>query len=89
MTHALKTWPAYFLAITSGRKNFEVRKNDRPFKEGDIILLQEYDADKKQYTGKEWQGEITYVMNDSEFCKKGFVIMGIKEKESWVNHSAL
>lgn len=81
MTHALKTWPSYFLDITSGHKTFEVRKHDRPFKEGDVLLLQEYDPEKRQYTGQEWKGEITYLMNEPEFCKKGFVIMGIKEKE--------
>lgn len=79
MTHALKTWPAYFQAIESGSKRFEVRKADRNFKVGDRILLQEYNSTEKVYTGKEWDGVITFLMDDPEFVKKGFVVFGIKE----------
>lgn len=63
MTHALKTWPEFYKAVESGKKKFEVRVNDRPFKTGDILLLQEYDNDVKQYTGKELQKRITYILN--------------------------
>jgi len=82
MTHALKTWPEYFEAISSGFKTFEVRKDDRKFNSGDVVLLQEYDNKTEEYTGAEWTGEITYIMRDPAFVKKGFVIFGIKEIES-------
>lgn len=81
MTHALKTWPPFFEAIESGSKTFEVRKADRPFKVGDKILLQEYDMEEKSYTGKEWYGHITYIMDDPNYVKKGFVIFGIREND--------
>jgi len=81
MTHALKTWPKYFKAVTSGLKPFEVRKNDRTFNSGDKILLQEFDPEKSEYTGEEWEGVITYTMGDPEFVKKGYIVFGIKEKE--------
>ena len=42
MTHALKTLPEYFAAVKDGSKPFEVRKNDRDFKKGDKVLLQEH-----------------------------------------------
>lgn len=81
MTHALKTTPAFFADIKSGSKPFEVRKNDRNFKVGDRILLQEYHPEKG-YTGEEWEGSITYILDDAEFCKKGFVVFAIKEREN-------
>ncbi len=37
--HHLKTWPQFFEQSRAGVKPFEVRKNDRPFKVGDIIVL--------------------------------------------------
>ena len=42
MTHHLKTRPEYFQAVIDGRKPFEVRKNDRNFKEGDRVILEEF-----------------------------------------------
>lgn len=47
--HDLKCWPQYFWSVVRGEKPFEIRKNDRNFKVGDYLGLQEYDpmlADK-------------------------------------------
>jgi hypothetical protein len=40
--HELKTWPEYFKAIKKGEKTFELRKNDRDFEKGDILVLREF-----------------------------------------------
>ncbi len=81
MTHALKTWPSFYLEIQKGLKTFELRKADRPFKIGDTLLLQEYDNDKKEYTGNEMPMEVIYVFSDEAFgLKKGYVLLGIQEK---------
>lgn len=58
------------------QKPFEVRFNDRDFKMYDYLWLQEY---LTGYTGRECQFEVTCVLDDSRFCKEGFVIMGIKK----------
>lgn len=75
--HELKTWPEYFKAVASGEKNFEIRKNDRDFKVGDILILKEYDPVKKEYTGDYVGREITYIMNEQPFVKEGYVVMSI------------
>lgn len=51
--HTLKTWPEYFEAIWSGKKNFEIRKADRDFKVGDCLILLEYDPEANVYTTRE------------------------------------
>src|SRR5690348_13292378 len=43
-THVLKVWPDFYAAIASGRKTFEIRKDDRDFAEGDRLLLREWDS---------------------------------------------
>lgn len=63
MTHALKTWPEHYQGIASGKKKFEVRKNDRPFEVGDTLILQEYNPDTKRYTGQESTFQISYILH--------------------------
>lgn len=41
--HELKTWSPFFEAIANEEKTFEVRRNDRDFQVGDILLLREWD----------------------------------------------
>ena len=78
MTHALKTQPQFFSAISSGEKTFEVRKSDRPFQVGETLLLQEWDG---RYTGNEYPVIITYILKGGNFgIDKDYVVMGIKEK---------
>jgi len=83
MLHALKSEIGYFAAVMSGEKTFEVRKYDRPFKVDDELVLQEFDPKEKAYTGREWFGRITHLMDTERFCKKGFCILSIKSKESY------
>lgn len=82
MTHALKAWPEYFRAVEEGAKTFEIRKDDRFFKLGETILLQEWDDVQEKYTGKELKKVISYILRDcSKFgLKTGFVILGLKEE---------
>lgn len=67
MKHELKTWPEYFQAAWVGDKTFEIRKNDRDFKERDEIVLREFQPDLEepfeadQYTGREIHGFIRYL----------------------------
>lgn len=86
MTHALKTWPEYFAALASGEKTFEIRRNDRPFKIGDKLLLQEWDPKHEQYTGSELTMRITYILS-GDVNKFGlfadYCVMGIKEIENY------
>jgi len=47
-THELKEWPEFFAHTLSGRKKFQLRKNDRDFRVGDELLIKEYDP-KAEY----------------------------------------
>lgn len=79
MEHKLKILSKYYEAILQGKKTFEVRKDDRPFQEGDTLLLEEcVTPDGCGYTGREMKVEVTYILRDSEYVKDGYCIMGIK-----------
>ena len=75
MVHAVKIDPIYFKASAAGIKTFEVRKKDRPYIAGDYIALNEWDGEK--YTGKCTLHKITYILADPEYCKDGYIILGL------------
>lgn len=74
--HYLKISPEYFRAIEKNEKTFEVRYNDRNYKKSDILILQEWL--NGEYTGREIIAEVTYMLDDPNYCKEGYVILGIK-----------
>lgn len=76
--HNLKVKPQYFKDILRGVKKFEVRRNDRNFKVNDLMVLEEYDSKNKVYTGKYINTEITYVLDDPEYCKEGYVVIAFE-----------
>ena len=77
MTHFLKIYPWYFHLIEIGVKTFEVRLNDRDYKVGDVLCLKEY-CHWGIYTGRSIRKTICYILDDPEYCKEGYVILGIK-----------
>jgi len=56
-----KIWPEYFEAVSSGKKKFEFRLNDFEIKEGDTLVLEEWDPKIKEYTGRKIEKKVTYV----------------------------
>ena len=77
----LKILPEYFEDIKFGLKDFELRKNDRDYKVGDIIVLKEYDDG--MYTGRKLKKKIKYVLTGCEEfgLKEGYCILGLRELE--------
>ena len=64
MLHELKTYPKYFQETIEGNKLFEIRKNDRNFQVGDVLLLKEWDNIK--YTGREVGAMVRYGLIQSQ-----------------------
>lgn len=77
MTHELKILPEYFEAVVSGRKQFEIRKNDRDFNVSDRLYLREWNGE--EFTGDSYKAEITYITDYAQ--KDGYVVLGIRGVE--------
>lgn len=76
VVHKLKIKTQYFEDVKNGRKTFELRKNDRDFKVGDTLLLEEYNGG---YTGRFIKVIITYLLKGGNYgLDKDYVILGIK-----------
>jgi hypothetical protein len=82
--HVLKTWPEYFDAVVSGVKTFEVRRDDRGYREGDVLILQRWEPERQAYstdaTGHPeiMSKRVSYVLRGGQFgVEQGFVVMGL------------
>lgn len=82
-----KIWPEYFEAVQGGKKKFELRLNDFDIKEGDILLLQEWNPETKSYSGREIEKKVTFVGKwkldelfwpEEEIKEKGILIISLE-----------
>lgn len=78
MMHELKLVQPYFEAVSAGKKNFEVRRNDRDFQVGDTLILKEFRTISGTYTGKQLERTIVYLLDHPDYVKPGMVIMAIE-----------
>ena len=72
----VKILPEYYEAVKCGDKTFEVRLNDRDYQVNDILHLQEFN--NGEYTGRELVKVVSYILNDSTYCKEGYVVLALK-----------
>lgn len=77
MIHELKIHCKFFPQVVDLEKRFEVRKNDRNYQEGDFLALNEID-ENGAYTGQSVLMRVTYILDDSFYCKDNMIIMSIE-----------
>ncbi len=56
-----KLWPDGFEAVAAGRKTYELRLNDFEVEEGDILVLQEWDQESGNFTGRVVEKRVGHV----------------------------
>ena len=78
MIHQLKVKKQFFGKLVEKKKKFEIRKNDRNFSVGDFVGLNEVDENGVE-TGTWMLQRIVYIMNDEEYCKEGYVVLGLED----------
>lgn len=97
MIHSVKCNYKHFESLKDGTKTFEVRKNDRLYKVGDFLAVNEFvpsenidpyslnpdlrHADGGAYTGDCLLYKITFILDDPQYCKDGMIILGLARVE--------
>jgi len=84
-----KVWREYFDKIVSGKKKLELRLADFEVNEGDTLVLEEWDKDKKEYTGRKIEVIATCILKTKgqtfwspvEIEKYGFQIIQFELKK--------
>ena len=77
--HQIRLAKPYFDDVANGIKTFELQKNDRGYKKGDILEMMEF-ADGKN-TGRMVKVLVTYILEDYTGIEDGYCIMATKLME--------
>lgn len=80
MEHTLKCLEPYFEAIVRGDKTFEVRRDDRGFQCGDVLILQKHDGVRfVDYVSV--RRRVLYVLTGGQFgIESGYVVMALGQE---------
>lgn len=74
--HEIKLAAMYYEDVKSGKKTFELRKNDRKYREGDKLHMLEFKDGR--HTGRTISADIVYMLEDYTGLTEGYCILGIK-----------
>ena len=78
-THELKCIHPLWRDVLDGVKTFELRKNDRDYQIGDVLVLNEFirDAIGGRYTGASVRVRVVYTLTAGEWLAPGMIALGI------------
>ncbi len=71
--HKIRIGTSFFADAYSNIKSFELRKNDRGYKAGDILEMMEFEDGR--YTGRMVRKLVTYMLEDYTGLEDGYCIM--------------
>lgn len=74
--HKIRLASQYFDDVCSGRKSFELRKDDRGYEEGDILEMSEFKDGKP--TGRMVRVLVTYILKEYTGIEDDYCIMATK-----------
>ena len=96
IVHVIKCWMPYFEDCVNGLKTFDVRWNDRDYRVGDVLRMQEFDPNTETQTepgrctcgtltGREASFDVRYALyGDGNFgLPQNIVVMGIRKRAPW------
>lgn len=72
--HDIRLGAPFFDDVLECRKNFELRKNDRDYKVGDILYMMEFKDGRN--TGRAVKRKIIYMLEDFTGLEDGYCILG-------------
>lgn len=77
--HRLKLASMFFDAVDTGKKSFELQKNDRNYQIGDILELHEMSDGEE--TGRVTEKQVIYILEGFKGLEEGYCILGLNEVE--------
>jgi hypothetical protein len=88
--HVLKTWGRYWDRVASGEKTFEVRRDDRGFQKGDILVLRRTEDDTPyqcspgadgRFSYRDLRKRVAWILTGGQFgIEPGYVVMALADE---------
>lgn len=84
MIHELKTWPVPYGAATAGEKTYDIRRADRRYRTGDVLVMREFmppedPTEEGYYTGNFSIWQVSHITEGGAWgIPAHLVVMGIK-----------
>jgi hypothetical protein len=79
--HVLKTLPDYWDAVARGDKNFEVRRDDRGFQKGDVLVLRYYEPGNEWKSRDDIRVRVLWILTGGQLgVEPGYVVMAIHKE---------
>ena len=75
--HKLKISSYYFNDVANEIKTFEIRYNDRDYRVGDFLQLNEFDNITQRYTGRYVIARILYILQNEKYLQHKCVGLAI------------
>jgi hypothetical protein len=80
--HELKCWPKPYSELVSGHKGYEIRRHDRNYQVGHMMLIREWDPDREQYTGQYSTWIVQHLTPGGEWgLPQDLCILGVQKSE--------
>lgn len=73
--HNLKILKKYFDRVKDGSKKFEIRFDDRDYKEGDFVVLHEWNDALQEYSGETLTKRIGFITGYEQ--KEGYTVFSL------------
>lgn len=82
-----KIWPEFFDLVRDGKKKFDVRLNDFECNPGDVLILEEWNPETKEYTGRKIKKKVNFVLktkdlkfwSEEDVSKFGFQVIQLED----------
>lgn len=82
----MKCDPPAYEAVDRGDKTFEVRRDDRGFQKGDVLILEKFDRAKQRYVHDAWgnkqllRRKIRFILTGGQYgIEPGYVVMALRK----------
>lgn len=79
-----KCWPEWFEKFTAGERTFELRLADFDLKDGDILVLKEYNPQTGKYSGREAEFVCKKVEHSAQNPLQFYDIEDVEKYGFWI-----